>query len=179
MIDLRKNFLIYGYGISGKSISKYLKRKKSSYQVYDDFSDLSSIKESINFQELKKNIKTFDYFIVSPSVKINKNHVLYPFKEKILIDLDFLSLEIKNQIVFGVTGTEGKSTICSYLSQYLSDSFKTLIIGNYGNTILDKDNLEKMLIREKRIDIYKKCLSFLDTRVELDQSGFKFDIFEH
>ena len=42
-----------------------------------------------------------------------------------------------------------------------------------------KDDLEKMLIREKRIDIYKKCLNFLDTRVELDQSGFKFDIFEH
>ena len=42
-----------------------------------------------------------------------------------------------------------------------------------------KDDLEKMLIREKRIDIYKKCLSFLDTRVELDQNGFKFDIFEH
>ena len=42
-----------------------------------------------------------------------------------------------------------------------------------------KDDLEKMLIREKRIDIYKKCLSFLDTRVELDQKGFKEDIFEH
>ena len=153
MIDLRKNFLIYGYGISGKSISKYLKRKKSSYKVYDDFSDLSSIKESINLQELKKNIKTFDYFIVSPSIKINKNHILYPFKEKILIDLDFLSLEIKNQIVFGVTGTEGKSTICSYLSQYLSDSFKTLIIGNYGNTILDKDNFEKILSKTKIIII--------------------------
>ena len=107
MINLRKNFLIYGYGISGISISKYLKRKKSSYKVYDDFSDLSSINESINLQKLKKTIKTFDYFIVSPSIKINKNHILYPFKEKILIDLDFLSLEIKNQIVFGVTGTEG------------------------------------------------------------------------
>ena len=153
MIDLRKNFLIYGYGISGKSISKYLKRKKSPYQVYDDFSDLSSIKESINFQELKKNIKTFDYFIVSPSVKINKNHVLYPFKEKILIDLDFLSLEIKNQILFGVTGTEGKSSICSYLYQYSSDYNKTLIIGNYGNTILDKDNLEKILTKTKIIII--------------------------
>ena len=153
MIDLRKNFLIYGYGISGKSISKYLKRKKSSYKVYDDFIELSSIKESINLQELKKTIKTFDYFIVSPSIKINKNHILYPFKEKILIDLDFLSLEIKNQIVFGVTGTEGKSTICSYLSQYLSDSFKTLIIGNYGNTILDKDNFEKILSKTKIIII--------------------------
>ena len=42
-----------------------------------------------------------------------------------------------------------------------------------------KTELEKMLIREKRMEIFKKCLSFLDTRVELDQNGFKFDIFEH
>ena len=145
--------MIYGYGISGKSISKYLKRKKSSFKIYDDSFDLSLIRESINLQKLRKNINSFDYFIVSPSIKINKDHILYPFKEKILIDLDFLSLEIKNQIVFGVTGTEGKSTICSYLSQYLSDTFRTLIIGNYGNTILDKDNLEKILSRTKIIII--------------------------
>ncbi len=42
-----------------------------------------------------------------------------------------------------------------------------------------KLELEKMLIREKRLDIFKKCLEFLDTRVELDQKGFKEDIFEH
>ena len=42
-----------------------------------------------------------------------------------------------------------------------------------------KNELEKMLIREKRMDLYKKCINFLDTRVELDQTGFKFDIFEH
>ena len=42
-----------------------------------------------------------------------------------------------------------------------------------------KLELEKMLLREKRVDIFKKCLSFLDTRVELDQKGFKEDIFEH
>jgi len=42
-----------------------------------------------------------------------------------------------------------------------------------------KTELENMLIREKRIDIFKRCLAFLDTRVELDQKGFKEDIFEH
>ena len=42
-----------------------------------------------------------------------------------------------------------------------------------------KNELEKMLIREKRIEIFRKCLGFLDTRVELDQKGFKEDIFEH
>ena len=42
-----------------------------------------------------------------------------------------------------------------------------------------KNELENMLLREKRMDIFKQCLSFLDTRVELDQKGFKEDIFEH
>jgi ribonuclease D len=42
-----------------------------------------------------------------------------------------------------------------------------------------KNELEKMLIREKRIELYKKCIAFLDTRIELDQKGFKFSIFEH
>ena len=42
-----------------------------------------------------------------------------------------------------------------------------------------KNELEKMLIRENRMEIFKKCLDFLDTRVKLDQNGFKFDIFEH
>ena len=42
-----------------------------------------------------------------------------------------------------------------------------------------KNELENMLLREKRMDIFKQCLSFLDTRVELDQKGFQEDIFEH
>ena len=36
-----------------------------------------------------------------------------------------------------------------------------------------------MLIREKRFDLFKNCVEFLNTRVELDQKGFKEDIFEH
>ncbi len=42
-----------------------------------------------------------------------------------------------------------------------------------------KSELYNMLVREKRIEIFNKCLDFLDTRVELDQKGFKEDIFEH
>jgi|TARA_B110000444_G_C18633659_1_gene498063 ribonuclease D len=42
-----------------------------------------------------------------------------------------------------------------------------------------KNELEKMLIRENRMEIYKKCIDFLDTRIELDQKGFKFSIFDH
>jgi len=151
LIDLKKKFLIYGFGTSGKSISKYLKRKKVYYKIYDDYLDLSKNKDSIDLGYFKKNIKLFDYFVVSPSIKIDKKHILFAHQKKILIDLDFLSLELNNQIVIGVTGTEGKSTICLYLFQYLSNFYNPIIIGNYGNTILDKHNIQNLLNKTKVI----------------------------
>ena len=39
--------------------------------------------------------------------------------------------------------------------------------------------LNKILEREKRIDLYKACLKFLKTRVELDLALFKDDIWSH
>ena len=144
MINLKKNFLIYGYGISGKSIENYLINKNCKYNIYDDFKKIKNDK-IITINYLLDNLKKFDYFIVSPSIKIKKNHFLYKFKKKILIDLDFLSLEISYQKIIGVTGTEGKSSICFYIKEILSKKYKTKIIGNYGTTILDKKNLKNYL----------------------------------
>ena len=39
--------------------------------------------------------------------------------------------------------------------------------------------LNKILEREKRIDLYKECLKFLKTRVDLDLALFKDDIWAH
>ena len=41
------------------------------------------------------------------------------------------------------------------------------------------DELNKILMRENRIDLYKNCLKFLKTRVELDLALFKEDIWSH
>ena len=41
------------------------------------------------------------------------------------------------------------------------------------------DGLIKILEREKRISLYKDCLKFLNTRVELDLALFKEDIWSH
>ena len=41
------------------------------------------------------------------------------------------------------------------------------------------EELNKILIREKRVDLYSDCLSFLKTRVELDLALFKEDIWSH
>ena len=41
------------------------------------------------------------------------------------------------------------------------------------------EELNKILIRENRVDLYKNCLNFLNTRVELDLAMFKDDIWSH
>ena len=41
------------------------------------------------------------------------------------------------------------------------------------------EELNKILIREKRVELYKNCLKFLKTRVELDLALFKDDIWAH
>ena len=41
------------------------------------------------------------------------------------------------------------------------------------------DELNKILIRENRIELYKQCIKFLKTRVELDLALFKDDIWAH
>ena len=42
-----------------------------------------------------------------------------------------------------------------------------------------KESLYKMLVREKRLELYNDCIQFLKTRIKLDQSGFAEDIFQH
>ena len=41
------------------------------------------------------------------------------------------------------------------------------------------DELNKILERENRLELYHKCLKFLKTRVELDLALFKDDIWSH
>ena len=42
-----------------------------------------------------------------------------------------------------------------------------------------KDKLIKMLIREKRIDLFEKCMKVIPTLVEMEIAGFKLSTFEH
>ena len=42
-----------------------------------------------------------------------------------------------------------------------------------------KDKLTKMLIREKRIDLFEKCMKVIPVLVDMEISGYKLETFEH
>ena len=137
----KKEVLIIGYGLTGKSISKFLEKQKCNIHVWDDnFDNLNlKIKDKIQIYNIEnKNIDNFNYIFVSPGIQ-KEHFLLLKAKEKnitITSDIELYwevkqSENIKNNLV-AVTGTNGKSTIALMIAHII----ETKPLGNYGNPIL-------------------------------------------
>ena len=133
-----KSFAVYGLGITGKSVLKFLKKNKVNKIL--DWDD-RLFKNNEKFKRFKVNLNIVDYIIVSPGINIKKsrlNKLLFKNKKKIITDLDlfFLKNDVKKSII--ITGTNGKSTTCSLIHHILKNNkIKTKLAGNIGKPILD------------------------------------------
>ena len=138
-----KSFLVYGLGLTGQSVIKFLKKTKvKNICLWDDNINLRkkfNLKENNN--SIKKKFSDVDYIILSPGIslrKSNKKKQLNKNQRKIITDIDlfFLTNKIFKSVI--VTGTNGKSTTCSIVKKVLSDSgYNTVAVGNIGKPILN------------------------------------------
>ena len=126
----KKKILIYGLGISGLSVFKFLK-KDNKITTHDD-------KIKIDSKKITK-IK-FDYIIISPGIDINKCNLSKFLKnnsKKIYTDLDIFYSHYKKNNKITITGTNGKSTTAKILYDVLRDQkIDARLVGNIGNPIL-------------------------------------------
>ena len=124
--------LIYGYGITGKSIERYLIKNNIDYKIYDDNKDLYTSDQFTN--NLKDN---WDVIYCSPGInKADFTKLKFIAKEDVLTDLDVFMAE-DTSIKIGITGTNRKSTTCFHLHQLLSKDYAVNLIGNIGEPVLD------------------------------------------
>tara|TARA_B100001996_G_scaffold235513_1_gene181843 strand:+ start:356 stop:1678 length:1323 start_codon:yes stop_codon:yes gene_type:complete len=138
-----KSFLIYGLGLTGESVLKFLKKSKArDIFLWDDKKKLrNKFKVQGNENLLKKKIIQSDYIVLSPGISLLKckhRKLLNKNKNKIITDIDlfFLTNKVFKSVV--VTGTNGKSTTCSIIQKILSYSgLKTVAVGNIGKPILN------------------------------------------
>ena len=138
-----KSFLVYGLGLTGQSVIKFLKKTKvKNICLWDDNINLRkkfNLKENNN--SIKKKFSDVDYIILSPGIslrKSNKKKIFIKNQKKIITDIDlfFLTNKVFKSVV--VTGTNGKSTTCSIIRKVLSDSgYNTVAVGNIGKPILN------------------------------------------
>ncbi len=139
------SFLVYGLGLTGKSVVNFFKKNKiKNFQVWDDKNiDLYKNKRPVNLDEA---LTEANFIVLSPGVSLEKSKnkkLLFKFKNKIITDLDLIYLKKNFFKSIVVTGTNGKSTTSKIISHVLKkNNYKTLLGGNIGTPIL-KLNIKK------------------------------------
>ncbi len=135
----KKTFLVYGLGLTGRSVVNFFKKNKiKNFKVWDEVN--KQILKKKRPSNLKNFLKEVDYIILSPGISLikskNKNY-LSKYKNKIITDIDLIFLFKKFSKSIFVTGTNGKSTTCKIIAHILKKSkFKILLGGNIGTPIL-------------------------------------------
>ena len=123
--------LIFGYGVTGQSFERYLKKKNIAFEIYD----ANVIGPNItNTAPDQKKLDSYEMIYLSPGINLQKIYSKGEFDEiPHLTDLDIFFQE-DHSYKIGITGTNGKSTCCYHLHQLLEDS---QLVGNIGTPVLD------------------------------------------
>ncbi len=88
---LSKNFLIYGFGKSGISSLKYLKKKNRCFIFDDDKKKIKNRYKKFFISKSKLLNNNFDYIVISPGININRcqlSNYLKKNQKKVITDFD-------------------------------------------------------------------------------------------
>lgn len=144
------SFLVVGLKRSGYSITKVLLERKAEVYVYDSSSEEYVEKNKIELQKLNAKItvdpiETLNYvdvLVLSPGVPIDSEISITARKlnKRIIGEMELASYLINAPIV-AITGTNGKTTVCSILSHVLNSSNEdNVLVGNIGTPLSSKIN---------------------------------------
>ena len=140
------SFLVYGLGLSGRSVINFFKKNNiNNFKVWDDSKE--NAYKKYRSKNLNYTLNQVDYIVLSPGVSLLKNKKLNRFKKKIITDIDLFYLYNNEFKSIVVTGTNGKSTTCKLLAHLLQkNKFRCLLGGNIGVPILNLKNFKNNFI---------------------------------
>ena len=125
-----KRVLVYGLGSSGQEACRILHDEGACVSLYDDDRRFSGL---FCFEKQPQKQK-YDLVIVSPGIKVQGNSLISHFEKETIVmsELDFGFLFVKGKVI-GITGTNGKTTVCSLLGKIFDAAGKqNFVCGNIG-----------------------------------------------
>ncbi|WP_067141730.1 UDP-N-acetylmuramoyl-L-alanine--D-glutamate ligase [Oceanivirga salmonicida] len=141
-------YVVFGLGISGIGAMKLLENKKLEYIVVDD-------KNGIKSMDAISMTNKDDIVIKSPGIAWTNPYLKYCVNNniKVISEIDFaLDYMNKDTKIVAVTGTNGKTTVCTKTYELLKYAgFKVALGGNEGHSfseIILNDNTNDYVVLE-------------------------------
>lgn len=160
---LRKNIIVVGLGVSGRSAVDYCLRKNWSCTVIDtravppglnEFQQCYPEVEFIHADLTQFDFSKFDQVVLSPGISIDEPMIQEALNQGIEVvgDVELFLREIEVPVI-AITGSNGKSTVCDLLGHCLNHvGIKTEVAGNIGTPVLS-------LLEQPQPDVYVLELS--------------------
>ena len=145
--------LVYGLGVTGLSVARYLKRNDCDAVFYDsrveppgldELQEISADAKVITGEKTKGLLKDAERIIVSPGIPDTDKLLKKARKKKIDVtsDIELFVADAKAPLV-AVTGSNGKSTVVTILALMCDAAEKPALAGgNLGQPALDLLNEE-------------------------------------
>ncbi len=138
-ISLKTPIAIVGLGISGESVLSFLLSlgfPRNQIITFDEKSLAAEVSDpKILFSQHKPAT-----LVVSPGVSLQKPWIVAAAQQgvKITSEVNLACSVIKNEVLIGITGSVGKSTVTSLIGSVLSQADKnTFVGGNLGTAFCD------------------------------------------
>ena len=148
--------LILGYGLTGQGIARFLAKQNITYVVYAP-SHASHEHTFVDDAYIDAHIASLSIAYVSPGFKPTHPCIQKLLAHNIPLATDMDLLEAYSSVPkIAVTGTNGKSTVCSWLGKLLSQQgMHWAVVGNIGVSVLDAmDQAEGLVIELSSFQLY-------------------------
>ena len=114
-------YLILGKKITSQGVKRLLKKNNIDFDVLDT--------EEVNIEFIKQ----YDLVIKSPGIKYDLELIKEIEKNDIEIISDIeLVYRMYNKNIIGITGTNGKTSVTTYINDILNYKYKSVAGGNIG-----------------------------------------------
>ncbi len=160
-MENKKYILVAGLGKSGVSIAKFLKKKGENIIATDIDPSMAVTAAELENKGIKTEIgfhrtETFlnaEKIIVSPGIPLNNKYLAMAVQKGIPITGEFdVAAEFIDIPVIAVTGTNGKTTVTTLISEMLTNSgLKVFTCGNIGTPFVEyfmKDEKADIIVAE-------------------------------
>jgi UDP-N-acetylmuramoylalanine--D-glutamate ligase len=165
--------IVLGMGVSGLAAARFLKEQGIDVIGVDSRDVVTDICPIVKEDT---EIIGHDTVVVSPGIPLS--HPLCQSGREVINEIGLAAKFIKNKIIIGVTGTNGKTTVALLLEHVLNDNgVKTKAVGNIGHPLIDEifSDVEVLVVELSSFQLELTPQPFIDLAVILNISSDHLD----